>query len=145
MTIKHDIEDDIVKTEHTILIPVTADGKLRAGFYATLQKARGDAYKRLAIAWADLDTEGILSKNGFVYSYEELPVLVIPVKPRGLQRPTVNIAELCRKIVNHLRGRGVQSIAISRSHWLNQRFTVEEFIALTDALEAGGLVVHLYE
>ncbi len=145
MTIKHHIEEELADSEHLIVYPVSAESKLKTGFFQLLQRKKGKAYSQLAIAWAGLDREKLVQENVIVISQEKLPIIIVPCKVKPLGWPTFPVSIIGQRVVGHLKRNGIATVALARSHWLNMRYTLDQYIELIDALESEAIVVHEYE
>lgn len=144
---KHEIEDDISNTPFRILYPVATTLKVRDGVYNRFVFApgKGQPWTKLAQAWqAYPDKDAMLALTGFMPGVKAKCV-IIPVKRYRMERPSINLPYLAKKLVAYGKKEGWFEVALAKSHWLNSGFTAAEVQALVDGLEQGGLTVHEYE
>lgn len=146
--IKHPIDEPIEESSLTVVLPVSAESRLRTGLFQRFAR-KDEAYRTLSKSWLDLD-RGTVSRatmaerSGFFWP-PGLPIIIIPVKQRGLDIPISNIADLTLKLAHFCRKRGVPALALARSTWENMRYTTAQYRQLVDALEQKGIEVHEYE
>lgn len=144
---KHEIEDDISNTPFRILYPVATTLKVRDGVYNRFVFApgKGQPWTKLAQAWqAYPDKDNMLTLTGFMPGVKAKCV-IIPVKRMPLERPSINLTYLAKKLSAYGKKEGWSDVALAKSHWLNRQFSAEEYQTLVDGLEKEGLTVHEYE
>ena len=144
MSIKHGAEESIADSNERIILPVSADSRLRAGIFKEIVKRKGETYNSLAKDWGTLDRDTIVSYNAFYWRIS-LPIVIVPVKRRPLAMPEIDLEIMLTKLLHYCRKYGVSAVAVSRSTWLNQRFTMAQYRSMVDRLEGEGVIVHEYE
>jgi hypothetical protein len=147
---KHEIEEEIAHTHARILYPVIITLPLRTGVHSAYNQfvfspGKGKAWTELAKAWKSYkDKEGMLAANGFMPGIKAKCVIV-PVKKMPLETPTIDPVLLAAKLAAYGKKEGWGEVAVAKSHWLNMRFSVEQYQQLVDGLEQKGITAHEYE
>lgn len=148
MSIKHPLTEPIEDCPYRIILPVSAESRLRTGLFQRLMR-RGDAYKTLAKEWADLDARGhnrgTMAANSKYFWKQAPPIVIVPVKRKPFDWPIVDLADMATHLAAMCKHFKVREVAVSRSTWLNMRYTAAQYKELVDGMGAQGVVVHEYE
>ena len=152
MSIKHDIEEQPATCPYRLLIPVAKYTTLKRGMFQEVREAsrHPKLYTEMADAWEERingqpQKDYIFAQQGFLWGASPKRVVVIPVKPKSLEMPTVPIDVIASKLVVACRKYGCAELAVAKHLWRNQRYTMEQVQELIDTLEKGGVTVHEYE
>lgn len=148
MSIKHPLTETIEDCPYRIILPVSAESRLKTGLFQRLVR-KDEAYRTLAKEWADLDAKGhnrgTMAKDSKYFWKKAPPIVIVPVKLKPFDIPIVDTSSLAGYLATMCKHFGVRDVAVSRSTWLNMRYRLEQFLELVDGLEAHGIVVHEYE
>lgn len=144
---KHEIEEEISNTPFRILYPVVTTLNVRNGAYNRFifSPGKGRPWTELAKTWqAYKDKDDMLRLNGFMPG-SKAKAVIIPVKRMPLETPTVDPVRLAAKLAAYGKKEGWGEVAMAKSHWINMRFSIEQYQQIVDGLEKEGLTVHEYE
>lgn len=145
MTIKHNIDDDMIKSRARIIYPTFVTSVLQTGsFFNDLIAARGQEYTAIKRSWKDQDREAMLKDTGFLYGMKA-NIVIVPIKGFPMSIPDIDVALLARKLAAYCKKNGCQSVAFARSHWMSLRFAADKYQELLDGMEKSGIEVHEYE
>lgn len=142
--IQHELGDEITSATHRILYPCSADHTLHTGMVADLILLRGKDYVEMRKTYREQDRASMLQQKGFFYSLA-VPLVLVPVKDKPMNNPAVDAALIGAKVAVQCKKYGCASVAIAKSRWLSMRYNAQQIQELIDALEKGGMEVHVYE
>jgi hypothetical protein len=145
MRVTHEITDYIVESPNRIFFPVSAESRLRAGFFAELIGARGKDYADFAKEWDSQDKKAIVDATGFLRGIKA-NVIVAAVKKTRVPIPmTVDPARLGRKVAVQCKKHGWTAIALAKSHCKSAGFSNDGLESFVVELEKENVEVHIYE
>lgn len=152
MTTKHEIEEEIHTSPFRILLPVARANTLRRGVFQEIvnHSRTPRLYVEMAQKWEEklngqAQKDEIFAKQGLLWGMSPKNLVIIPVKDKPLDMPTVPIVAIYPKVLAACKRYGCSDLAVAKHLWRNQRYSIAEVQELIDGLEKGGVTVHEYE
>lgn len=139
---------DVMDSESTLLVPVSATATLRYGFFVRLIEKRGEPYRhfrgRFGSAFPGTADREALYESMTPVRASGLPLIVWVI--RGDRSGAVTeIQERTSKLVQSLTEWRISQVAVAKHLFLNQRMTTDDLDTMLLILDEAGMEVDIYE
>lgn len=145
MRVTHEITDYIVESPNRIFFPVSAESRLRTGFFAELIQAKGKDYAEFARKWGEADRVKLVEVTGLMLGIKANVIVAAVKKTRVPIAMTVDPAKLGRKVAVQCKKNGWRAVSLAKSHCKSAGFSTEGLEKFIQELEKENVEVHIYE